>query len=314
MQLNPRPRDYIATGEDLYFAVVLDTPENGRIISSLRYIKTQNGIRKISTFEAWELLKYHYPHYLYPSKRLSTEITAVPLSHISRLYKPEDATAALSAHCPDDALLRKARDIIKYFIDKGIGAKVLGITGSVMMGFHGPDSDLDFVIYDRDSFYAAQRIIRGAIDSHIFSELNHSAWLESYKRRSCTLPFDEYLFHEKRKNNKFIYHGTKVDINYQPLGREVFAPISPVTKTAVSTIRTKIIDDRFIFDYPARYIVNHSDIKEILVYTATYYGQAFKDESIEARGMVEYDANKKKHMVIGTSREAPGEFLRVIRN
>ena len=92
----------------------------------------------------------------------------------------------------------------------------------------------------------------------------------------------------------------------------IFLPSPPVKKRGIASINTRVKDDRFIFDYPARYLVDHEDIKEILVYTATYFGQAFQGELIEAKGMIEYDADNKHYMVIGTSREAAGEMLRVI--
>lgn len=307
-----RPKDYIVTAEGFYFAVVLDESEDNRIFSSLRYIKTPAGVRKINTREAFDFLKNHYPLYLFFSKRLDMETVAVPLSRITHIHRPEQTVTTLISHCPDDALSRKAAYIINYFSGKGFNPEVLGITGSLMLGFHNAASDIDMLVYDRDTFHAARKLIQRAIENHIFSALDDDAWLETYKRRGCALSFEEYLSHEKRKNNKFMCENTKVDISYQSQDQNAYSISPPVTKMGILTIKAKIIDDRFIFDYPARYAVDHEDIKQILVYTATYYGQGFKDETIEARGMIECDAGNKKYMVIGTSREAPGEFIRVI--
>ena len=309
-----RPKDYIVTADGLYFAVVLGVPENGRIFASLRYLETPDGVRKFNTTGALDFLKSRYSRYQFFSAHLDAETTAIPLSAISRVYWPEDAVTGLLNRCPDDALFKRARHILNYFIGGGIDPKVLGITGSLMLGFHRPDSDIDLVIYERGSFHAARSLIQKAMAEHVFSELDYNTWQKTYQRRGCSLSFDKYLFHEKRKANKFMCDETKVDISFQSSTEEDNSPCPPVSKTGISTIRAEVIDDTFIFDYPACYIINHSEIQKILVYTATYYGQAFTGETIEARGMVECDTNKNKYMIIGTNREAAGEYMHVVSN
>ena len=310
MQPGPRPKDYIVTDEGLYFAVVLGDPEDERVIASLRYRKTPDGVRKFDTRSALDFLKSRYSRYLFSSTHLDAETTAVPLPAISRICRPEETVTGLLGRRPEDAVLKKARTILEYFTGNGLDAKILGITGSLMLGFQRPDSDIDFVVYDRDAFHAARKVVRKAINSGVFSDLDQDTWRETYRRRGCALSFDEYLFHEKRKDNKFLYRGTKVDISFQPKNKDSYSPRPPVTKTGIATIQAKITDDRFIFDYPARYGIDHDDINEILVYTATYYGQAFRGETVEARGMIERDAGNTKYMIIGTSREAPEEYLK----
>ena len=305
-----RPKDYLVTGEGLHFAVVLAGPEDGRIIASLRYLKTRGGVRKFDTPGALDFLKSRYPRYLFFSRRLGAETTAVPLSAISRICRPEQTVTGLLQRSPEDTLLKKARTVLEYFTRNGLDANVLGITGSLMLGFYRPDSDIDLVVYEREAFYTARKLVRQATSDQVFSQLDHATWLETYRRRGCALSFDEYLFHEKRKDNKFLYHGTKADLSFQPENEDSYPPRPPVTKMGIKTLRAKITDDRYIFDYPARYGVDHDDIKVILAYTATYYGQAFRDETVEAKGMIECDADNKKYMVIGTSREAPQEYLK----
>ena len=88
---------------------------------------------------------------------------------------------------------------------------------------------------------------------------------------------------------------------------------TPLRKLGLTTIKAKVTDDSGAFDYPASYIIDDDDIERVLCYTATYTGQAFKGEVIEAAGMVECDAEGRRYMVVGTSREAPDEYIKAAK-
>jgi predicted nucleotidyltransferase len=51
----------------------------------------------------------------------------------------------------------------------------------------------------------------------------------------------------------------------------------------------------------------------VVSFTATYTGQAVNGELIEIAGVVEQNAHGVKRIVIGSSREAHGEYIKVIR-
>jgi predicted nucleotidyltransferase len=72
------------------------------------------------------------------------------------------------------------------------------------------------------------------------------------------------------------------------------------------------VDARSAYDWPARYEVDHDVIREVVSYTATYFGQAVEGERIEARGMVERSPDGARRLILGSSREASQAYLRVI--
>ena len=79
-------------------------------------------------------------------------------------------------------------------------------------------------------------------------------------------------------------------------------------------MRAKILDDRYAFDYPAKFLIEHSDIKSIICFTATYNGQAKKGEWIEVSGQLEKSTQGESQIVVGATREAKGEYIRVIHH
>lgn len=71
-------------------------------------------------------------------------------------------------------------------------------------------------------------------------------------------------------------------------------------------------EDTFAFDSPARYGIDHPDVSEIVCCTPTYVGQARRGEVIQAAGWLEETSRGTRRLIVGTSREAPGEYVRVL--
>jgi len=50
----------------------------------------------------------------------------------------------------------------------------------------------------------------------------------------------------------------------------------------------------------------------VLCYTATYTGQAEKNEWIEVSGALEIGSDGRQRILVGSTREAKGQFIKVI--
>ena len=188
----------------------------------------------------------------------------------------------------------------------------MGITGSLLLDFAHADSDVDLVIYDADAFRRTRGVVRESLGAAELQPIDTEPWRRIHARRGCALDFEEYLRQERRKYNKFMLDGVRIDLSYVPAGNRVRLYEPPIRKLGPATIEAVVVDDTGVFDYPARYIIDADRTGTILCFTATYAGQAFRGERIEASGMMEEDAAGNTYMVIGTSREAPGEYLKVI--
>jgi hypothetical protein len=77
-------------------------------------------------------------------------------------------------------------------------------------------------------------------------------------------------------------------------------------------LQCKVIDDAHAFDYPAEFKIDHPQISSIVSFTATYTGQAVTGEMIEVAGVLEQSEHGVKRIVVGSSREALGEYIKVI--
>ena len=305
------PRDFVETREGLFFAVVACGTEEERVPGLLRYVRQGGAFRKLATPEADELLRRACPEYLFHSSLRDVDLHGVPLSRICRHHRPRIRAAALAGSRDPDPLERKAARVLRLFAGAGIPTAFLGVTGSLLLGAHTEASDIDVVVYDRAHFHTARETIRAATARGDLDPMNEDLWEDAFARRACSLSLEEYVWHERRKHNKCVIGGTKVDVSLVTC--DAADDLVGWRKVAQAEIRAEVRDDGAAFDYPARFGVAHPEVSEVVAYTNTFTGQARRGETILARGWKERSGGGDVRLVVGTSREAGGEFIRVLR-
>ena len=306
-----RPKDYISSEQGLFFAVVSDNLEDNRALTFLRYVKHYDRLKKLETGEAGQLIKTRYPEFLFHSNKADSELHGIPVEEIYHLYRPEETVARLLSTDDADHKQQEAVNMVKLLIESGVKQDCIGITGSIMLGTHHEQSDLDLVLYGRDNFFKARSVIKDKISTGDIKPLNDSMWFKTWVRRGCELDYNTYLLHERKKYNKCMSGSSKVDISMIP--NQVESPPAQGTykKTGRAVLNSTVINDIYAYDFPARYIVDDSEINEVVCFTSTYAGQAANNDQIEAAGVIERNELGDKRLVVGTSREATGEYIKV---
>jgi len=307
------PKDFIETREGLIFAVVASGLEQNKVLCFLRYHKTGSGWQKLSTEQANSLLARHHPGYLHYSPRLDAKLHAVPLEKIHKHHKPKQRLLNILALTGRDAIEEDLVHLIGLFQQQNLDLTRLGITGSLLVGLQNPASDIDLLCYDPDAFHQCRAAIQKLLAMDSLQPLNHEDWRQSYQRRSCALSFDDYLWHEQRKYNKAMVKGRKFDLSLVEHPGRHEKHLGNHQKHEAVTLRCRVTDDRNAFAYPAEFAVDHQRIGSVVSFTATYTGQARRGELIEVSGTVE-SSPLGLRIVVGSSREAPGEYIKVIRD
>jgi predicted nucleotidyltransferase len=298
------PKDFVETRQGLFFAVVSPGEEDSRVLAFLRYVRHRGGLQKLDSAGAHETLQRLQPTWLFHSPTLDAVVHGVPVHAIGRHYRPVEAFRAYSQQV-DGPFPRLAQTLSK------IPANALGVTGSYLIGANRAESDIDLVVFGRENFVAAQLAIGESIQSGCLQSLSEEQWRESYRRRGCELDFEEYLWHERRKLNKFSASGVKIDLGC--VDQPHRGAMRSGRKLQRLTIQAPVTDDRWAFSTPAVYEVEHAVVQRVLALTPTYCGQARTGEVIQAAGWLEEESNGGKRLIVGTSREAPEEFIRVRR-
>lgn len=303
-------KDFIQTREGLVFAVVETGLEQGRVLCFLRYVNKSGQWVKVDTEQANRLLADQFPQYRYFSPSKDVFLHAVSLDDVCHHYQPRRRLREIiNVAKPNSSVIKDLIGLVGVLEAQGLPVSQLGVTGSILLGCHNSASDMDVVIYDRATFMTAREIISSFHKAGI-APLTVEAWQASFKRRACELTFAEYCWHERRKFNKGLFAGRKFDISYVAENVEEY-PVRYKKQGAVKLTATIVKSDK-AFDHPAIFVIDHPEIKEICCYTPTYTGQAEKGERVTVSGFLEQDEKGQKRIVVGSSREAAGEYLKVI--
>ena len=304
-------KDFIETAEGLIFAVVGQGLEDGKALCFLRYVREPSGWKKVATESANIILKQQHPDYLHYSPVLDAHLHAVATERIVKHHQPKHRLQEILQSDRHDAVERDLFRLCELFGQHGMDLSQTGITGSVLVGVQNQGSDIDLVCYGREVFHQCRAITRKLIELGAIQELNDQDWQQSYERRLCELSFEEYVWHERRKSNKAVINGRKFDLNF--IDHSTSSKVSPYQKCGTMTLQCQVIDDSRGFDYPAEFKIDHQQIDAIVSFTATYTGQAVNGEWVEVSGVLEQSEQGVKRIVVGASREAHGEYIKVIR-
>ncbi|MBP2647279.1 MAG: hypothetical protein H6Q77_903 [Gemmatimonadetes bacterium] len=306
----PRPRDYLETADGLFFAVVSSAVDAGHALTSLRYVRQGGRLTKLSSEGANSWLGEYRPEYLAHSALIDSMIHRVPLADVVRIHRPDERLATLRAAGATDRLEGLALRAAEALVSEGAPAERLGLGGSLLLGGQHEESDIDLVVYGRAAFGVARRALGAAVLAGHLEPLDEAHWEAAWHRRGSDLSLEEYVRAEIRKQNKALVDGTRVDLSLVVDNDEEVPERGPFRKHGRIAIRALVTDATSAFDHPARYRVQHNEVSEVVSFTPTYAGQALLGETIEASGWLEEDSAGARRVVVGTSREAGGEWIR----
>jgi len=309
------PKDFIQTKEGFIFAVVSYQQHDGKVGCFLRYIETQQGWKKIGTEQANSLLAESYPQYLYQSPQFDAAFHAVSPQDIVQHHQPEVHLQAVLERAPRDEIERKLHQLHAVMVRYKVDCTCLGLTGSMLINQQKITSDIDLVVYGRDQFHQTRRAVALAVNEGLLSPLDTELMLDNFERRAGELSLEEFSWHEYRKWNKAAIEGTKFDIGMVCLPGEFEHDEQQYQKQGTRTFNTTVIDDYRAFDFPAIYTVDDPLINQVVSFTHTYVGQAQVGEKIRVSGAVERnEVSGQCRLIVGSSREAIGEYIKVIEN
>lgn len=301
--LKTRLRDFFITHDDWIFAVSDYFHPHG-IRSTLRYVPDDNGERqmngkryhKYDFDDSFDFMREHRPEWV-------EDVHVVPENQVKKILSPTEAISHLETSD------NRIATIVSVLEKAGVPRSHMGVTGSLLPGLQNASSDVDFVVYGNYWFIARDAIAEEKKKSGPIEDINMDMWQRIYKKRIPEISFEEFVAHEKRKGNRGMVEGTYFDLLFVRDWEQIKEPTVRGEDIGTMQIEATVTNADLAFDSPAVYKVEHPEIDHVLSYTHTYAGQALPGELIEARGVVER-IGEKKRIVVGTSREPKGEWIR----
>lgn len=337
--MNIRPRYFIQTKDDLFFAVNTYTHPDDYVIAFLRYVPDENGDRlhdklkysKVDSDEAYEYIKKHHPNYLFKWNVENKKMMGVPITDIKKILSPIKRLDEILNTKSNDPYIGKIQKLAKIFHDEcNISYENMGITGSTLPGLQKSEtSDIDFIIFGLDNHKKARMLYKKLKEDpeSILNPIEGEFWEKVYNKRikDDSLDFDEFIFYEKRKNNRGLINNTLFDI------LSTMNPDDPINTDELyykqigkMKVKCKILEDKQSFDTPSIYdisdveIIEGPDVKidKLVSYTHTYAGEVQNNEWVLASGVCEEVTNKTNNtktynLTIGTTRESIGEYIKL---
>lgn len=301
--IKTRIRDFLITEDDWIFAVSDYFHPHG-IRSTLRYVPDENGERELNgtrykkyDFDvAFDFMRENRPEWV-------EDVHVVPEESIKKVLRPNDVIGELSR---SDS---RVGAIVRTLKEAGVPADKMGVTGSFLPGLQNEGSDVDFVVYGANWFVARDAIRKAKDEDGPIEDIDEEMWKKIYRKRIPEISFDEFVLHERRKGNRGMVEGTYFDLLFVRDWEQIKEPVRRGEDIGKMKIEAKVTNADLAFDSPSVYKVEHEEIDHVLSYTHTYAGQALAGEIIEASGTVEQVGDLKR-LVVGTSREPKGEWIR----
>ena len=228
-------------------------------------------------------------------------------------YVPRDGALIKVSTGEAEAYLRRHRAAYPAHSTL-IDAMVHRVPLADVIATHRPDERLMALRSSGPGDRIEERALR-AVDAlvaavhHQVDMLDHTHWEAAWSRRGGELSLDEYMKAEARKRNKAVIEGTRLDLTLVVDHDEEVPERGPFRKLGLIVVEALVTNATAAFDHPARYQVQHGEVSEVVSFTPTYAGQAVEGETIEASGWLEEDSTGARRLVVGTSREAGGEYV-----
>ncbi|UGV41842.1 nucleotidyltransferase domain-containing protein [Methanococcoides orientis] len=301
--IKTRIRDFIITKDDWIFAVAdYFHPDGVRCI--LRYVPDESGDRQLNGMSyrkydfdvSFDFMRENKPEWV-------QDVHIVPEDQVKQVLYPSDPVPEL---INQDGRVKAVADVL---LSAGIPLEKMGVTGSFLPGLQNEQSDVDFVVYGNDWFRARDAISAAKEKGGFIEDIDEDMWHRIYNKRIPEISYEEFILHEKRKGNRGMVGGTYFDLLFVRDWDQINEPLSRGTDVGTMRIEATVTDDGLAFDNPSVYKVDHDEIDHVLSYTHTYAGQALEGEVIDAQGVVEQVGDIKR-LVVGTSREPKGEWIR----
>ncbi|MGQ9551279.1 MAG: nucleotidyltransferase domain-containing protein [Candidatus Bathycorpusculaceae bacterium] len=187
--------------------------ERTQLFRAERLYTAQNYQSFIETF------RNQFPEYVYFCPFRGKEVISAPLSSVQKVYVPKDRLSFLTElECPD-TLQRMTLDLVCLLSkESGVAMADFGVHGSVALGIHASESDIDIVVYGSQNFRKLEKTIERLVEARTLSYIFNNR-LDAARRFKGRYMDKIFMFNAVRKPEEIR----------SKYGLFKYTPIAPIT-------------------------------------------------------------------------------------
>ena len=342
LEVKPKDRDYIRTREGMFFCVAGYLHPPDRYTAYLKYSPAPAGkwqdaktayrrelpyyhVQNVET--TLEHLKANYPHYVHYCPVRDIVFSMVPHQYVAHYYRPQERLQEILSS-PQDPLEEEVVALVDYLQSvTGLPSQVLGLTGSILTGFHNPAfSDIDLLVFGRENtFHLREQMRQGQLPQfRLPGPERVEPWCQRVAQRFGLSQEDAAYLARRRWNYGFFgqryvsIHATRTDDEITEVyGERIFRG------QGAAEIEATVTNSSGSLFLPAVYRVNDvkvlsgdpagCQVDEIVSYEGLYCDAADAGQSIRAHGKLETVNGELRRLVVGTTGVPGGGSIRLTR-
>lgn len=314
-----REGDLIETDGNLIFDVKGVVHPPSRVVAFIRYFPDERGTRArkgmpfgkvYSLSRRYALLKDRFPEYLVYDPVFDETLCEVPTDKVWKHYEPVVKLQEMRSSKELDVLQSKAiqfAELLKEAAD--IPWNALGISGSIIVGLHTRESDIDPIVYGSKNCRKVYSALRSMFDEKHelvkpYTRQDLKA-LFDFRSKDTETGFEDFLRTEERKVMQGKFIGTDYFVRFVKEWNEIAENYGDVRYKNIgnATIEATVVDDSESTFTPCTYSVPNvkpldgfsiEEVTEITSFRGRFCEQARKGETIVAAGKVERVTDRRK--------------------